>query len=761
MNGKEDRESRSLGEDLMLWGGLECTINRVKDVYFSQLDRNGHATRLCDLDRFASLGIRAIRYPVLWEHIAPNGLDEANWSWPDARLPALRERGITPIVGLVHHGSGPSCTSLVDPHFADRLAVYAGAVAHRYPWVEYYTPVNEPLTTARFSGLYGFWYPHGRDDRLFVQALLNQCRAVVLSMRAIRQVNPDAKLIQTDDLGKFYGTPQLAELASFYNLRRWLGWDLLCGKVGQEHPLWEYLTSTGIDASQILWFKENACPPDIVGVNYYITSERWLDHRIERYAGWPVSKYRGHRYIDTEPVRVLATPTPGIGPLLEEAWERYHLPLAVTEVHINASREDQMRWLLEIWQAAKNAKQQGVDMRAVTVWALLGSYDWNCLVTARKGYYEPGPFDVRSKTPRATAVGSLMQDLAAGRPVSHPVLKGQGWWRRAGRTNVPPIATSTAIAARSITSIPTSLHSEHHRAESEMRQPILITGATGTLGRAFARICAERDLGCVALTRQEMDIANPASVESAVLQHQPWAIVNASGYVNVDKAEYEPDLCFRENLTGPSVLAKVCAQHGVQLLTFSTDLVFDGKQQSPYLERDPIAPLNIYGMSKAEAECKVFELFPDALVVRTSAFFGPWDIHNFVTLALKTLMEGDVFTALKDITVTPTYVPDLVNASLDLLIDKEAGIWHLTNAQPITWADLALKAAKKAGLNASLLEPRNAQEFGYIAARPAYSALSSERGILLPTLDDALDRYILAKRQEWVSQYAERKSGTS
>jgi dTDP-4-dehydrorhamnose reductase len=124
------------------------------------------------------------------------------------------------------------------------------------------------------------------------------------------------------------------------------------------------------------------------------------------------------------------------------------------------------------------------------------------------------------------------------------------------------------------------------------------------------------------------------------------------------------------------------------------------------------------------------------------------------------LMEGGVFTASKDITVTPTYVPDLVSASLDLLIDKEAGIWHLTNAQPITWADLALKAAKKAGMNASLLEPRTTQELGYTAARPAYSALSSERGILLPTLDDALDRYIRAKRQEWVSQYAERKSGT-
>ena len=757
---EEDRETAGLRDDLMLWGGLECTINRVKDVYFNQLDRNGHATRLCDLERFASLGIRAIRYPVLWEHIAPNGLEQADWSWPDARLPELQERGVTPIVGLVHHGSGPACTSLVDPGFADGLAEYAGAVARRYPWVEYYTPVNEPLTTARFSGLYGFWYPHGRDDRIFVQALLNQCRAVVLSMRAIRQVNPDAKLVQTDDLGKIYGTPPLSELASFYNLRRWLGWDLLCGKVGQEHPLWEYLVGTGIDASQILWFKENACPPDIIGVNYYITSERWLDHRTERYPGWPVSNYRGHRYVDTEPVRVLATPTPGIGPLLMEAWERYHLPLAVTEVHIDANREDQMRWLLEIWQAAKNAKQQGVDVRAVTVWALLGSYDWNCLVTARKGYYESGPFDVRSKMPRITGLGSLMRDLAAGRPVSHPALKGQGWWRRAGRTNVPPVATSAAITALPL-SVSTSLHPAHHQTESEMTQPILITGATGTLGRAFARICAERDLGCIVLTRQEMDIANPASVESAVLRHRPWAIINASGYVNVDQAEREGDRCFRENVTGPSVLAKVCGQHAIQLLTFSTDLVFDGKQQSPYLESDPVAPLNSYGRSKAEAERTVLELLPQALVVRTSAFFGPWDIHNFVTLALKSMMEGVVFTASKDITITPTYVPDLVNASLDLLIDKEAGIWHLTNAQPITWAGLAFKAARKAGLDTSLLNPRSGHELRYIAARPTYSALSSERGILLPTLDNALDRYIQARRQELLPDYAERKSGTS
>jgi dTDP-4-dehydrorhamnose reductase len=200
-----------------LWGGLEGTVNRVRDQYFSQMDQNGHGKRIGDLDRFAALGITAIRYPVLWELTAPDGVETADWTWADERLPALRDLGVNPIVGLVHHGSGPRDTSLVDPQFGPRLAEFAGAVARRFPWVEYYTPVNEPCTTARFAGLYGVWYPHGRDDLTFLQALINQCKGVVLSMRAIREVNPNAKLVQTDDLGKTYSTPEMAEWADFYN----------------------------------------------------------------------------------------------------------------------------------------------------------------------------------------------------------------------------------------------------------------------------------------------------------------------------------------------------------------------------------------------------------------------------------------------------------------------------------------------------------------------------------------------------------------
>jgi len=724
---------------LQLWGGLECTVNRVRDQYFSQMERNGHAERLQDLERFASLGIRAIRYPVLWERTAPDGIASADWSWSDERLPVLQQLGVTPIVGLVHHGSGPRHTSLVSPDFAEKLAEYAGAVARRYPWVEYWTPVNEPCTTARFSGLNGVWYPHDTSEEGFIRALINQCRAVVLSMRAIRAVNPNAKLVQTDDLSRTYGTPEMAEIANFFNERRWLAWDMLCGKIDPDHALWDYLLENGAGADELLWFKDNACPPDIIGVNYYITSERWLDHRVERYPESHRTNYRGVPHADIECPRVLATPTPGIGPLLQETWDRYGLPVAVTEAHIDANREDQLRWLVEIWNAARKVQQVGADFRAVTVWALLGSFDWNCLVTECKGYYEPGPFDVRGPQPRATAVATLMRELASGRPLSHPVLQGQGWWRRPGRFLAKPVATRTAVADIA----------ERGAFRSTFPQPILITGATGTLGRAFARICERRNLAYHVLTRQEMDIADPASVEAAIVRFKPWAIINAGGYVRVDDAEGDIQRCMRENAHGPTVLALAAIRHALRFMTFSSDLVFDGTQDRPYAESDKVAPLGVYGRSKADAERRVLDSDPQALVIRTSAFFGPWDEHNFVTQALGALDAGRPFAAASDQIVSPTYVPDLVNVCLDLLIDRECGLWHLTNGAALSWADLARRAAAAAGVDDALLEARTAAELGLRAPRPRNSAMSSERGLLLPSFDDALARYL---REREISQ---------
>ena len=726
---------------LALWGGVECTVNRVGDRYHHQLERSGHAERPEDLERFAGLGIRALRYPVLWERVAPNGLESADWRWTDERLGRLRELGITPIVGLVHHGSGPRDTSLVDPAFPERLAAFARAVAERYPWVTHYTPVNEPMTTARFSGLYGYWYPHGVDERTFAQALLTQVRAVVLAMRAIREVRPDALLVQTEDLGKTHSTRALAHQAEFENERRWATWDLLCGRLGPGVRMWHHLQWAGMSQEEVDWFAENPCPPGLLGVNHYQTSERFLDERLDRYPARTHGSNGLQTYADVEAVRVSAPGVAGPYGLLGETWGRYGLPMAVTEAHLGSTREEQIRWLVEVWDAARAARIAGADVRAVTVWSLLGAFDWTSLLTREDGTYEPGAFDVRAPAPRPTAITQVARDLAAGRRPRHPALAGRGWWGRREKR---------LLYAASRPYLPVA--DWRGRRRSAAQRPILISGATGTLGQAFARLCDHRGLAHVVVSRQEMDVAAPESVAAALEKYRPWAAINAAGYVRVDAAEQDAERCFRENAAGPAVLAAECATRGIQLVTFSSDLVFDGGKGEPYVESDTPAPLNVYGASKAEAERRVLAALPDrhalgapagALVVRTSAFFGPWDAHNFVTLALSRLAAGLPFEAANDQVVSPTYVPDLVHACLDLLIDGEQGLWHLANEGAVTWLELAERAAVAAGVSAECLEGRSTAELGLAAARPRYGALGSERGWLLPSLDVALGRYLM------------------
>lgn len=722
--------------NLELWGGLESTVNRVGDDYFDQTVRSGHETRMSDLDLLADLGVRTLRYPVLWERTAPHGLSEANWSWADERLERLQELGIQPIVGLVHHGSGPRHTSLVDPHFASGLAEYARAVAQRYPWVDLFTPVNEPLTTARFSGLYGHWYPHGRDSLTFAKALLTQCRATVLSMRAIREVNPAAQLVQTEDLGKTHSTPKLAYQAEFENERRWLSFDLLCGRVASTHPMWRELHEWGAQTNELEWFLENPCPPDIMGINHYLTSERFLDDQKHLYPRHTHGGNKIHSYADVEAVRVCTECAEGPEVLLREAWERFGIPLAVTETHLHCTREEQMRWLKQVWQAAQKLRSDGVDMRAVTVWSVLGAYDWNSLLTRNENHYEPGAFDLRGPFPRKTALATMIRNLISEAYHEHPVLDSPGWWQQSSRLLYPRVSrlnVQDEIAQK-------AQEQPLHAAVLSSR-PILITGATGTLGRAFAHLCEHRCLQYVVLTRQQMDIGDANQVSQVIAEIKPWAVINTAGYVRVDEAEHNADACFRENTIGAVNLAAICAKHNLPLLTFSSDLVFDGTQSTPYLEEDAVSPLNIYGQSKSAAEIEVQKACPHALIVRTSAFFGPWDNYNFITVALRTLRAGETFLAMNDATISPTYVPDLVNTSLDLLIDGERGIWHLANPGSITWYELALQVAEKAGLSKSLVLGRSTASFNLAAPRPLYSVLSSSRGILLPALDAALESY--------------------
>ncbi len=716
-----------------VWGGIECTLNRVQDKYIDQLELCGHYNRgVNDIKRFAELGIKTIRYPVLWERHAPGKTNDIDWDLTSDRLSQIKQAGIEPIAGLVHHGSGPAYVSFFDGSFEKGLAAYAAGVAIQFPWLQYYTPVNEPVTTARFCGLYGLWYPHKHSGLEFLQILLAECKGTVLAMKEIRKTNPAAKLVQTEDLGKIYSTTTLQYQADFENNRRWLSYDLLCGKVDKTHELYDYLRWEGISDDDLAFFTSNPCPPDIIGINHYITSDRWLDERLEKY---PADTHGGngrHRYADVEAVRV--GKNEGTKPLLREAWERYSIPLAVTEVHLHCTREEQMRWFKYIWNSANELQHEGLDIKAVTAWAMLGSFDWASLLTVPAGIYEAGLYDIRSAEPRPTALTKMIKTIAEGSDYHHPVLEEDGWWQR-------PCAV---------------LYNLEDKQECVVRQlnnpnakPLVIIGKTGTLGKAFKRICEQRGIPHIILGREDINITDRADIQSVLRKLKPWAIINTAGYVRVDDAENDSDACFLVNSTAPSYLAEACHDYGIRFITYSSDLVFDGKKNNPYLESDIVSPLNIYGQSKAMAEECVLATDPTALIIRTSAFFGPWDQHNFVYNALRALKNEDEFASPDDVIVSPTYVPDLVHTSLDLLLDEASGIWNISNKGGISWAMLASEVAERSGFNPKHFKKVMVSEMNFIAQRPAYTVLNTEKGFELPNLHNALERFF--KEQELIT----------
>src|SRR5215203_1675026 len=523
-----------------VWGGIECTINRVKNNFFDQLEYSGHHYREDDIEHIARLEIKKLRYPVLWEKHQPQKNGSIDWTWTTKQLNKITEKNIDVIAGLVHHGSGPAYTNLADENFPYYLAEYAKKVAEQFPWIEYYTPVNEPLTTARFSGLYGVWYPHQNNSKAFTQMLVNQMKATVLAMQEIRKVNPNAKLVQTEDLGKIYSTKKLRYQADFENERRWLTFDLVCGKVTKNHPLWGYLQWLNFSEKELEFFQENICTPDIFGFNHYLTSERYLDHRLHLYPAHTHGGNGRHRYADVEAVRVEVEEETGIEVLLKEAWSRYGKPMAVTEVHLHCHREEQLRWFKQVWESGQKLRTEGIDLKAITTWAMLGSFGWNKLLTQPNGDYEPGAFDLRGGKLRPTALARFIKDATQTNECRHPLSMEKGWWQRSSRILYAPVIKELRMHA------------------SNENAPLLIIGRNGTLGKAFAKVCDERCISYKLLSRQDCDISDIKQIEGIIEHFKPWAIINAAGYVRVDDAEKDVEACFRDNTAGPLNLAIAC-----------------------------------------------------------------------------------------------------------------------------------------------------------------------------------------------------------
>ncbi|MET0243542.1 MAG: family 1 glycosylhydrolase [Flavitalea sp.] len=414
--------------DPAIWGGIECTINRIGDSYYDQLEIGGHYRRQGDLKMISSLGIKKIRYPILWEKHQPTEDTIPDFTWVSAQLEQLASLNIIPIVGLVHHGSGPVFTNLEDPLFPARLAKYAAMVASRFPKIRYYTPVNEPLTTARFSGLYGHWYPHHQSERKFFHLLVNQLKATVLCMQAIRLITPDAKLVQTEDLGYTHGSDPLGYQAEYENKRRLLTNDLLCGMVNPTHYFWKILLDNGIPEHELNFFLDSPCSPDIVGVNYYVTSERYLDHIN---CGHPEESFGSngkHSYYDIAAVR--KGYSIGLSALLMMTWERYRIPIAITECHINCTPDEQLRWIKEQWKATCKASRHGANIVGFTIWSLLGAYDWDSLLTSRRGSYEYGVFRIEQDRLIKTELYDHVRKLAISGDMPEVKDEEKGWWHQ-------------------------------------------------------------------------------------------------------------------------------------------------------------------------------------------------------------------------------------------------------------------------------------------------------------------------------------------
>jgi dTDP-4-dehydrorhamnose reductase len=659
-----------------LWGGVECSIVRLRNRWRDQSLDTGHWRRSSDIDAVADLGLRTLRYPVLWESISSISPDQVDFRWHDERLQKIQRLGIEPIAGLLHHGSGPPYTNLLDPEFPKLLAQHAKNVATRYPWIVHFTPVNEPMTTARFSCLYGHWYPHRRSERNFCRAMINQCRGIVLAMQEIRAITPQAKLVQTEDLGKSFSTPLLQYQADYDNERRWLTFDLLFGRVDRFHPWHAIFLSHGVSEKELSFFLDGACPPDTVGINHYLTSDRFLEHRrTHRPQHQNMSGNGRHRYCDLEAVRI-QLPERSTGPeaRLREVWDRYRWRTAMTEVHHGSTRDEQVRWLAEVWEAAKTLRAEGKDICAVTVWALFGVEDWNSLLMKRDGLYEPGAFDVRSTSLRLTALGRATKNIISSGVINHPVLDSPGWWHSDHRYYRAQITRSASAPA--------------------LRRTILILGA-GALANAFVRIAQFRGLECIVMHPLEPAVSGAQMVQM-LLRKRIWAIVDVA---NPDIDEYIAEDCLARHRTYE--IAEISMREGL-----------------PYI-----------GFSNKPCSEKVH-----SLSIEVGARFGPWDTDGPVINLIRALRAGATISLDSGAPVRASYIPDVINNALDLLIDGESGRWKLINRGEMTWFDFGQLIARSAGLDRKLITKATTE--------PSGGFPPNEAATIMPTLIDALSRFI-------------------
>jgi len=272
----------------------------------------------------------------------------------------------------------------------------------------------------------------------------------------------------------------------------------------------------------------------------------------------------------------------------------------------------------------------------------------------------------------------------------------------------------------------------------------LVTGAGGQLGAVIAeRFSALGDV--ISMTRNDLDISREPDVFRAMGQVRPDVIINCSAYNQVDRAEEQAVQAFEVNAFGVLALARAARDAGAVLVHYSTDFVFDGVSDRPYVESDPAAPQSNYARSKLLGEWFAADA-PLHYVLRVESLFGGPLAKSSIDRILDAIQRGEPARVFVDRTVTPSYVTDVAEATTQLLVIRPpAGVYHCVNSGVTTWLEVALEAARLLGRDPNLI-PTEVASVSLPAKRPKYCALSNEKlhreGIGMPNWQDALARYI-------------------
>jgi len=274
---------------------------------------------------------------------------------------------------------------------------------------------------------------------------------------------------------------------------------------------------------------------------------------------------------------------------------------------------------------------------------------------------------------------------------------------------------------------------------------VLVTGATGMLGRSLVRALEAADHQVLGLGRVDADVTRLASFRHPIQALQPDWIFHLAGLTKVDECETRTDEAYLVNALGARNAAQAAAEANTSLLAISTDYVFDGLASRPYREYDQTGPGTVYGQTKLAGEQAIREVHPRHVIVRTSWLYGRGGT-NFIDTILRKARAGESLAVVGDQRGSPTWTHDLAQAIIRLAEVRQYGTYHCTNSGDCTWHELAAYAVTRAGLRADIART-DSSTLGRPAPRPAYSVLSNVlfehvTGTRLPHWQDAVDRYL-------------------